>query len=489
MDERPRRPSAEQSVFEFRGPLRPARRRGEPLPNEAPLGGREAPRLGGGGARDVRGDGPRRRTDGEPRDKENLPQAAQERPPSEAAPRGERQIDALPHNAAETHKAAGQADGVAGSGGGGHSAARQRAEANRHQGRSTSTSSSARGGYIQYEELLTTGAARLVRGRRRRTLEFVALKEEPKGAAACALRELDLALSLPRHHCVARLQEVWSTANHVWTAYEYCPGGDVESMLEHDGQALRCRGAEGAACLRTLGAAVAAGLMHLHANAIIHGDLRGSRVLITERRVKLHNLRRAWRLAEVLEAWQDNQPLSAPEVLDYAAPELRGRRPVALRSPTARRRDKGKASPKVDAEHSCAPLYSFQSDLFALGCLLHRLWFGKPPAPKFASGSEAKASLQPRATFFASPLSVPLFRAAIWSACQSGWSRSKSEARRPRSAVLSRRLSRRSFAKPPKSRRCSRTSLWACCSSSPQIASTGVKSHRTRGGAAGLTRR
>ena len=147
----------------------------------------------------------------------------------------------------------------------------------------------------------------------------------------------------------------YETRNHLWIIFEYCAGGDLLQLIEQDKKLPE-------KTIKKFGRDLTQGLYYLHFNGIIYCDLKPSNVLINEySTLKLCDFGLARKLADLTknggnrgeEPNQDAEggPKRKNGTPYYMAPELFN--------------DEG--------------VYSYQSDLWALGCVLYEMATGLPP--------------------------------------------------------------------------------------------------------------
>uniref|UniRef100_A0A0G4HN82 Protein kinase domain-containing protein n=1 Tax=Chromera velia CCMP2878 TaxID=1169474 RepID=A0A0G4HN82_9ALVE len=111
------------------------------------------------------------------------------------------------------------------------------------------------------------GEARNTQGRRRRTIEYVALKSISIGRRRQVLNEVAILKHLSSHPNVLKFHEYHESANHIWMVLEYCSGGDMQGLLQEDGKLPMDS-------IRRFAFEIASGLQHIHSMGVIHGDLR-----------------------------------------------------------------------------------------------------------------------------------------------------------------------------------------------------------------------
>ena len=199
-----------------------------------------------------------------------------------------------------------------------------------------------------YEQIGRGKHSVVYKSRRKKTIQYYAVKSVDKSQKARVLQEVRILHAL-RHEAVLRFHAWYETSNHLWLILEYCVGGDMSTLLKQDGVLPEasvhdfCRG-------------LADALYFLHSQGIVYVALRPSNVLLDEDgRLKLCDFGNALRLTDIERA-------AARGGAGPAASMAGARRPV-LWHPSIRRR----------------LIASFASDLWALGCVIYECVTGTPP--------------------------------------------------------------------------------------------------------------
>ncbi|CAD8154628.1 unnamed protein product [Paramecium pentaurelia] len=200
--------------------------------------------------------------------------------------------------------------------------------------------------YHIYDEIGKGKYSVVYKGRKKKTIEYMAVKSLEKSRRTKLLNEVKMFSGL-KHPNILKFYHWYETRNHLWVILEYCPGGDLMALIEADQQGLQEN-----IVLRFV-RDMAAGLNYLHSKGIIYCDLRPSNVLFNEYGVaKLSDLGNAKRLVDMISATiGPDVEMSKRGSPYYMAPEL---------------------------FHE-GGVYSFQSDLWALGCIAYELCIGQPP--------------------------------------------------------------------------------------------------------------
>jgi serine/threonine-protein kinase ULK4 len=71
----------------------------------------------------------------------------------------------------------------------------------------------------------------LNQGRKKKTLEYVAVKSIDKSRKKKVLNEVKIINNLS-HPNIIKFQNWYETRNHFWIIFEYCSGGDLMQLLE-----------------------------------------------------------------------------------------------------------------------------------------------------------------------------------------------------------------------------------------------------------------
>ncbi len=210
-------------------------------------------------------------------------------------------------------------------------------------------------GHYQVEEFLVEGGwSAVYRARDLRLERTVALKvllEGLQGDDATwgrTLSEARLASTLS-HPNICTIYDVGEDEGRAYVAMEYIDGRRLSDHIRHGGLPLNM--------VISYGSGIAGALAHAHEHGVIHGDIKSSNVLITEEGIaKLVDFGLAKRFGPEDLKIATSSRSSLAEIgpvagtLSYLAPEvLRGK-------PT-----------------------SVQSDIWALGILLHEMAYGDPP--------------------------------------------------------------------------------------------------------------
>ncbi|XP_039192026.1 serine/threonine-protein kinase ULK4 isoform X1 [Crotalus tigris] len=214
--------------------------------------------------------------------------------------------------------------------------------------------------FILYEEIGRGNKTVVYKGRRKGTINFVAILCTDKCKRAEITNWVRLTHEI-RHKNIVTFYEWYETSNHLWLVVELCTGGSLEMLIAQDEHLPEN-------VIREFGIDLVTGLHHIHELGIIFCDLTPRKILLEgPGTLKFSNFCLARAEGENLEDFfgligteepGDSSSGSTKEILKnkirgslvYTAPEV----------------IKG-------ADFSVA------SDLWCLGCLLYEMFSGRPP--------------------------------------------------------------------------------------------------------------
>ena len=204
--------------------------------------------------------------------------------------------------------------------------------------------------YHLYEEIGHGKHSTVYKGRRRGTIQYVAIKSIDKSKRSRVLNEVSIAEKLSDSQNVCQVANWYETRNHLWTVAEYCAGGDLACILKQDVKIIP------ESQVRALAAEIVTGLVGMHASGVILADLKPGNILFTETgQVRLSGFSVAQRVVDLESALRDSKQLPRRGSPYYMAPELFF--------------DTG--------------FHSFASDIWALGVVLYEMSTGGTPYGNF----------------------------------------------------------------------------------------------------------
>ncbi|XP_028984122.1 serine/threonine-protein kinase ULK4 isoform X3 [Betta splendens] len=215
--------------------------------------------------------------------------------------------------------------------------------------------------FILYEELGGGNSSVVYKGRRKGSLNYVAIICTDKDKRPEITNHVRLSHDL-NHQNIVRFYEWYETVNHLWLVVELCTGGSLESVISLDG----CLSED---VVRRFGWDLVKGLKHIHELGIVFSDLTPAKIFLDGNGIlKFGNFCLSKAEGETLESFfnllytsEDAGEEDGKEKFDNMRKRLQG-------SPTYR-------APEVLQGSET----SMRSDFWALGCVLHYMFSGKPP--------------------------------------------------------------------------------------------------------------
>lgn len=213
--------------------------------------------------------------------------------------------------------------------------------------------------YHLYEEIGHGKLSTVYKGRRRGTIEYVAIKSVDKSKRARVMTEVAMSASISSSPHLCHLLNWYETRNHLWTVSEYCAGGDLSRILKQDIKLPELN-------VLAVGSQILQGLLELHEAGIIFADMKPGNVLFVEDgSVKLSGFAVSQKIADLESALAENKPVPRRGSPFYMAPELF--------------RDSG--------------FHSFASDIWGLGIVLFEMISGNTPFSACTSFQELQRTI------------------------------------------------------------------------------------------------
>lgn len=198
--------------------------------------------------------------------------------------------------------------------------------------------------YHIYEAIGRGKHSTVYKGRKKKTIEYFAVKSVDKSQKNKVLQEVRVLHSLD-HPNVLKFFSWYETSAHLWLVLEYCVGGDLMTLLRQDSRLPEDS-------IHDLARDLVKALQFLHSKGIIYCDLKPSNILLDENgRMKLCDFGLARRLSDISKSSISSLPQAKRGTPCYMAPELF--------------QDGG--------------VHSYASDFWALGCVLYECYSGRPP--------------------------------------------------------------------------------------------------------------
>ncbi|XP_013015637.2 serine/threonine-protein kinase ULK4 isoform X2 [Cavia porcellus] len=213
--------------------------------------------------------------------------------------------------------------------------------------------------FILYEEIGRGSKTVVYKGRRKGTINFVAILCTEK----CKRPEITNWVRLTheiKHKNIVTFHEWYETSNHLWLVVELCTGGSLETVIAQDENLPED-------VVREFGMDLVSGLCHLHKLGVLFCDVSPGKILLEGpgtlkfsnfclARVEGENLEEFFTLVVEEEGGGD----SGESVMNM--------------------KNRVKGSPVYMApEIMRGADFSITTDLWSLGCLLYEMFSGKPP--------------------------------------------------------------------------------------------------------------
>ena len=125
-----------------------------------------------------------------------------------------------------------------------------------------------------YEEAGKGKFSVVYKGRKKGTIEYVAIKSVKKAQLETIMHEVKIQYRL-KHPNILQFHNWYETSNHIWTILEWCAGPSLRNIIEQDGRLPE-------ASIRLFAADMLGGLHYLHTHGQIYGDLKPATVLMDE---------------------------------------------------------------------------------------------------------------------------------------------------------------------------------------------------------------
>ncbi|XP_065521569.1 serine/threonine-protein kinase ULK4 isoform X2 [Lathamus discolor] len=215
--------------------------------------------------------------------------------------------------------------------------------------------------FILYEEIGRGNKTVVYKGRRKGTINFVAILCTDKCKRAEITNWVRLTHKI-RHRNIVTFHEWYETSNHLWLVVELCTGGSLESVIAQDEHLPED-------VVREFGVDLITGLYHIHKLGIIFCELTPGKILLEgPGTLKFSN----FCLAKV-----DGENLE--EYFASVASE-EGEGDVSESTPQKYVKNRFRGSPLYAAPEAIkGEDFSKASDLWSLGCILYEMFAGRPP--------------------------------------------------------------------------------------------------------------
>ncbi|KAL4311678.1 hypothetical protein GQ457_01G031040 [Hibiscus cannabinus] len=198
--------------------------------------------------------------------------------------------------------------------------------------------------YHIYEAIGRGKYSTVYKGRKKKTIEYFAIKSVEKSQRSKVLQEVRMLHSLNDLN-ILKFYSWYETSAHLWLVLEFCTGGDLMTLLRQDGKLPEDS-------IHFLAYDLVKALQYLHSKGIIYCDLKPSNILLDENgHIKLCDFALARNLTDISRTPSSMLPQAKRGTPCYMAPEL----------------------------FEDGGVHSYASDFWALGCVLYECYAGKPP--------------------------------------------------------------------------------------------------------------
>ncbi|TRZ25045.1 hypothetical protein HGM15179_002062 [Zosterops borbonicus] len=214
--------------------------------------------------------------------------------------------------------------------------------------------------FILYEEIGRGNKTVVYKGRRKGTINFVAVVCSDKSKRAGVANWVRLTRGLT-HKNIMTFYEWYETSNSLWLVVELCTGGSLESVIAQD----ECLPED---VVREFGVELVTGLYHIHKHGIIYCELKPGKILL-EGSGTLKFSSFCWARADgedlgkifALAGAEEGEDINESTLQRYSKNTVQG---LPLYT----------APEAIKGDNFCRA-----SDLWSLGCLLYEMFTGKPP--------------------------------------------------------------------------------------------------------------
>ncbi|XP_040288838.1 serine/threonine-protein kinase ULK4 isoform X2 [Bufo bufo] len=215
--------------------------------------------------------------------------------------------------------------------------------------------------YILYEEVGKGSKSVVYKGRRKGTINFVAILCIDKSKRAEITNWVRLTHHI-KHKNVVTFYEWYETSNHLWLVVELCTGGSLESVIGQDEHLPEDT-------IREFAVDIISGLRYIHELGLLFCDLTPRKILLDgPGTLKLTNFSFSKADGENLEEF----------FAMVGSEENSGETGESTPRRSLRNRIKGSpvyAAPEIIKGAD----FSISSDLWSLGCILYEMFSGRPP--------------------------------------------------------------------------------------------------------------
>ncbi|KAL9648682.1 hypothetical protein ABK040_016309 [Willaertia magna] len=212
-----------------------------------------------------------------------------------------------------------------------------------------------------YEEIGKGGSSVVYKGRKRKTIEYAAIKCIEKHHKQKVFSEAKI-LNTLSHPNVLKFFSWYETTNHYWIILEYCSGGDLLTLLSQDHKLTE-------ESIHLFAMDIVQGLQYVHSKGVVYCDLKPSNILIDGCGIlKLSGFGLAKLLKDIEKSLSSQNPTD-----------------ILAQQPTKANENNNEGKLKRGTLCYTAPelllggVHSIYSDFWSLGCILYEMATGQPP--------------------------------------------------------------------------------------------------------------
>ncbi|XP_078395721.1 serine/threonine-protein kinase ULK4 [Cetorhinus maximus] len=215
--------------------------------------------------------------------------------------------------------------------------------------------------FVLYEEIGKGNKSTVYKGRRKGTINFVAILCIDKSKRPEITNRVRLTHGI-EHQNIVLFHEWYETSNHLWLVVELCTGGSLAMVIAQDEYLHED-------VVRQFGIDLVTGLRHIHELGIIFCDLNPAKILLDgPGTLKYSNFSFAKAEGENLDEF-----FSLIGAEDDVGESNNGTQ--KRKSKIWTRGSSTYMAPEILKGEDCSPV----SDLWSLGCVLYEMFTGKPP--------------------------------------------------------------------------------------------------------------
>ena len=220
-----------------------------------------------------------------------------------------------------------------------------------------------------YEEIGKGPKSQVYKGREKSTITYVAIKRIDKSEMSSVSSQVALMHRFDSPY-VLKFHDWYETRNNLWLILEYAPGGDLKTLLAND-----CRMPEES--IRMFGIDIMEGLLYMHGQGVLYGDLKPGNVMVDEFGVmKLSDFGHACRIPTLASAARKHDSGGGAGDNDKDESSLL----------FAAAHDDAGTEDRKGTPHYMAPelfsrngVRSYASDLWSFGVVLYEMFYGVVP--------------------------------------------------------------------------------------------------------------